>query len=154
KIKVKRKADGKDVEIATRALEDYSERFRKLMGEPVGREQCGRVNAQTLKKFDVVLFFTTSTWSAGQGSHPLTDEELRDLIGWVRHGGAFAGVHCASDTLHQTPYAELIGGVFGGHPWVQRVRLRIEDPRHPAAKGFAESGEIYDEIYQFGAVSS
>jgi type 1 glutamine amidotransferase len=154
KSKIKRKVDGKDVEVETKALDDYSDRYRKLMGELVTREQCGRVNAQTLKKFDAVLFFTTSTWSRERGSHPLTEEEVRDLIAWVKTGGAFTATHCATDTLHGSPYGELVGATFGGHPWVQKVRLRAEDPKHPAAKGLTDGSEIFDEIYQFGVKSS
>lgn len=135
-------------------LKKYSDLFHKLMGEPVTAEHCGRVNADTLKDFDAVLFFTTSTWKKDQGSHPLTSDEIADLIAWVKKGGAFVATHCGSDTLHDTPYAELVGGTFGGHPWVQKVRLRVEDPAHPAAEGLINGSEIFDEIYQFGLVSN
>ena len=72
----------------------------------------------------------------------------------MRGGGAFAAVHCGADTLHGTEYGDLVGGVFAGHPWVQKVRVRIEDPRHPAAKGFVDGAEIFEEIYQFGPSST
>jgi type 1 glutamine amidotransferase len=156
---VKRKVDGAEKEMEITTLEAYSARFQKTMGEPVTRKQCGRVNADTLKRFDVVVFFTTSGWSrpdeaqrrwnAATARDPLTEEELRALIAWVNDGGAFVGVHCASDTLHNTKYGDLVGGTFGGHPWVQNVRLRAEDPKHPAAKGLTEGSKIFDEIYQF-----
>jgi type 1 glutamine amidotransferase len=154
KVGVKRKVDGKDVAIETTALEEYSTRFRERTGELVQRSQCGRVNAETLRKFDLVLFFTTSTWTKDRGSHPLTAQELQDLIAWVRQGGAFAAVHCAADTLHGTDYGKLVGGVFAGHPWIQKVRVRVEDPKHPAARGFSDGAEIFDEIYQFGPTST
>jgi type 1 glutamine amidotransferase len=154
RIVVKRKVDGKEVERMTTALEDYSERFRRINGEVVTKEQCGRVSAESLKRFDAVFFFTTSTWERDRGSHPLTPDELKDLVAWVRAGGAFVGTHCATDTLHATPYGELIGATFGGHPWVQKVRLHVEDPKHPAAHGLTDGAEIFDEIYQFGAKSS
>ena len=151
RIKVKRKQGDQEVELETTALEDYSFRFQKAMGEPVTRRDCGRVNAETLKQFDAVLFFTTSTWSKERGSHPLTESELKDLLAWVRHGGGFVATHCGSDTLHNTAYGDLVGATFGGHPWVQKVRLRAEDPQHPAAQGLTDGSEIFDEIYQFGA---
>jgi type 1 glutamine amidotransferase len=152
RIKIKRKQGDQQVVIETTALEDYSRRYRRAMGEPVTREECGRVNGETLKNFDAVVFFTTSTWDESTGSHPLTKDELRDLMIWVRNGGAFVAVHCGSDTLHNTPYGDLVGATFGGHPWVQKVRLRVEDPKHPAADGFTDGAEIFDEIYQFGKV--
>ena len=48
--------------------------------------------AETLKKFDCVLFFTTG--------NPLNDDEVKDLVAWVKAGGAVAGTHCGSDTLY------------------------------------------------------
>ena len=44
KIKVKRKENGKDVEVETTVLADYAEKFRKATGVPVEPENCGRVN--------------------------------------------------------------------------------------------------------------
>ncbi len=152
RIKVKRKQDGQESELETTALEDYSFRFQKMMGEPVTHQEYGRINAETLKKFDAVMFFTTSTWTTERGSHPLTESELKDLLAWVKQGGGFVATHCGSDTLHNTAYGELVGATFGGHPWVQKVRLRAEDPQHPAAKGLTDGSEIFDEIYQFGAI--
>lgn len=141
KVKVKRKVDGQETEVETTALEAYSTRFRASTGEPVAKEQCGRINADTLAKFDAVLFFTTG--------NPVNKEELTDLIGWVKKGGAFAGTHCATDTLYGTPYGELVGGFFDGHPWHQKIRLHVDDPKHAAARSFPEGSEITDEIYQF-----
>jgi type 1 glutamine amidotransferase len=127
-------------------LEEYSARFRKSTGEPVTREQCGRIDTATLAKFDCVLFFTTGS---SRNISPLTAAELTALTDWVRNGGAFAGTHCATDTLYGTPYGELVGAFFDGHPWHQKIRLRVEDPKHPAAKGFTDGAEITDEMYQF-----
>jgi type 1 glutamine amidotransferase len=147
RVKVKRKIDGKDVEVETTALAKYSEDFRARTGEKgqpgqeVTKENCGRINAETLKNFDVVLFFTTGS--------PVNKEELKDLSDWVKAGGAFAGTHCATDTLYVEPYGALIGGFFDGHPWHQKVKLHVEDPKHPGAQGFKEGDEITDEIYQF-----
>ena len=138
KVKVKNKG----VEVETTALEAYSDRFRRSTGQPVTREQCGRINAETLKKFDCVLFFTTG--------NPVNADELKDLIAWVKNGGAFAGTHCATDTLYGAPpYGELVGAYFDGHPWHQKIRLKVEDPKHPAGKAFKTGDEITDEIYQF-----
>ncbi|VTS05762.1 ThuA domain-containing protein [Tuwongella immobilis] len=135
--------DGKKVQKTITALEAYSQAFRRSTGQTVTREQCGRVNAETLKQFDAVLFFTTG--------NPLTKQELVDLTEWVKAGGAFAGTHCATDTLYGTSYGELIGAYFENHPWHQKIKLRVEDAAHAAAKGFREGDEITDEIYQFRA---
>jgi type 1 glutamine amidotransferase len=144
KVKVKGK-DGKEVE--TTWLERYSEEFRKVTGLTVGKENIGRVNKETLKNFDCVLFFTTGSKRNQQS--PLTDAELDDLMEWVKAGGAFAGTHCASDTLYDTPYGGLVGAFFRNHPWHQKIKVKVEDAKHPAAAGFTSGAEITDEIYQF-----
>jgi type 1 glutamine amidotransferase len=120
----------------------YAKSFRERTGKPVEKEHCGRVNAETLKKFDAVLFFTTG--------NPLTKEETKDLVEWVKAGGAFSGTHCATDTLYGEPtYGELVGAYFVNHPWHQKIKLKVEDPNHAAGKAFKQGDEITDEIYQF-----
>ncbi len=147
KVKVKEKIDGKDVEVETTALRAYSNKYRGTTGEnrkpgqEVTKENIGRINKETLKNFDVVLFFTT-----GQ---PVTTDEEKDLIHWVKEGHAFAATHCGADTLYTTGYGNLLGGLFQTHPAQQKVRLKVEDPKHPAAKGFHTGDEYYDEWYIF-----
>src|SRR5262249_7822487 len=81
KVKVKKKVDDKEVEVEVTALQKYSDQFRDRTGdkgkpgEEVTRENCGRINAETLKKFDVVFFFTTGA----KKDAPLTEDELKDL---------------------------------------------------------------------------
>jgi type 1 glutamine amidotransferase len=137
-----RKVKGKDGRERT-ALEVYAERFLASTRLPVKREHCGRINKQTLKNFDIVLFFTTG--------NPVNKEELNDLREWVRAGGALAGTHCATDTLYgESVYGELIGAYFRGHPpGLQKIRVRVEDPKHPAAAGFTDGMEFQDEMYVF-----
>jgi type 1 glutamine amidotransferase len=124
-----------------KGFEKYAEQFRKVTGVAVTPESCGRVNKETLKNFNCVLFFTTG--------NPLNKEELADLENWVKEGGAFAGTHCATDTLYGTTYGALVGGYFDGHPWHQKIKIKVEDPKHAAAAGFKSGDEITDEIYQF-----
>ncbi len=124
-----------------KVLSKYSEEFRKRTGKTVEPENCGRINKDTLKNFDVVLFFTTG--------NPLNKQELADLEAWVKAGGAFTGTHCATDTLYGTTYGDLVGGYFDGHPWHQKIKVKVEDTSHPAAAGFNTGSEITDEIYQF-----
>jgi type 1 glutamine amidotransferase len=132
----------------TKAFDEYAARFRKTTGLTVEKENCGRVNAETLKKFDAVLFFTTG--------NPLNQDEIRDLVTWVKAGGAIAGTHCGSDTLYPAKdkpwnqaYGELIGAYFDGHPWHQKIKLKVEDAEHAAGRSFKSGDEITDEIYQF-----
>lgn len=141
RVKMKEKKDGPEKEVS--ALEAYTAKFRGPAGKSVEPENCGRINKETLKNFDCVLFFTTGD--------PLTKDELADLLDWVKAGGAFCGTHCATDTLYGQPaYGDLIGAYFKGHPsGLQKVTVQVEDPKHPAAAAFAAGGDYTDEIYIF-----
>ncbi len=143
KVKVKVKVDGKDTFVERTALEVYSEKFRGATGKTVDKSQCGRINKETLKNFDVVLFFTTG--------NPVTKDELADLRDWVKAGGALAGTHCATDTLYgESVYGDLIGAYFRTHPpGLQKVAVKVEDAKHPAAAGFTDGMDYADEMYIF-----
>jgi uncharacterized protein len=149
KLKIKRKENGKEVAVETTVLAEYGERFRKTTGVAVEPESLGRVNAETLKKFDCVLFFTTG--------NPLANDEIESLVKWVKAGGAIAGTHCGSDTLYPAKdrpwneaYGELIGAYFRGHPpGFQKIKIKVEDAKHPAAKSFKDGDPYEDEMYIF-----
>jgi type 1 glutamine amidotransferase len=101
------------------------------------------INAENLKKYDAVFFYTT-------GELPLSDVQKSDLLAFVRSGKGFGGSHCATDTFYKwKEYGELIGAYFDGHPWHQKVRVVVEDKKHVATKHLGDSFEITDEIYQF-----
>ena len=133
------------------APDQFAHAERCLMEAAEGRleivptQDCARINAKELEGFDAVLFYTT-------GELPIAGEDRAALMEWIRDGGAFAGVHSATDTLYQyPPYVALIGGLFDGHPWHQDVKMRIEAPGHPAMEGLGSDFGIKDEIYQFRA---
>ena len=75
-----------------KVFDEYAKRFGNHRCARREKENCGRVNAETLKKFDVVLFFTTG--------NPLNEQEVNNLVAWVKAGGEVAGTHCGSDTLY------------------------------------------------------
>ncbi|MBV9467897.1 MAG: DUF1080 domain-containing protein, partial [Abitibacteriaceae bacterium] len=63
--------------------------------------------------------------------------------------------HAASDCYKDVPQgAELIGGVFNGHPWNEQVGITIEDKNSPLTRDLVANApdghfDIADEIYQF-----
>ncbi len=100
------------------------------------------LSADTLAEYDAVVFFTT-------GELPMDAAQKAALLAWVRGGGAFVGVHSATDTFYEWPaYLPLIGGYFDGHPWHQEVTVQVENPHHPATRHLGRSFRIHDEIYQ------
>ena len=109
----------------------------------VPSEDLSLISESGLHNFDGVLFFTS-------GELPISDEQKQALLAFVRAGGGFGGVHSATDTFYTWPeYGDLIGARFNGHPWVQNVRIDIEDPDHPAVSFLRPAFSIFDEIYQF-----
>jgi type 1 glutamine amidotransferase len=110
-----------------------------LQSEP----ELRALTSAALRDFHAFLFFTT-------GSLPLTASVRAELFARVRSGSGFVGVHSASDTWYDVPeYGEMLGGVFDGHPWHERVTIVVEDPKHPATAHLGAAFPINDEIYQF-----
>jgi type 1 glutamine amidotransferase len=101
-------------------------------------------NAKNIDYFDAVMFYTTLEL-------PLDDEQKTALMSFVKDDGkGFLGTHSATDTFYKWPeYGEMIGGYFDGHPWHQKVTVRVEDRDFPATKHFSPTFEVTDEIYQF-----
>jgi type 1 glutamine amidotransferase len=102
------------------------------------------ITAENLKNFDAVFFYTT-------GELPLSDVQKDDLLAFLRAGKGFGGSHCAADTFYKwAQYGDLIGAYFAGHPpGLQKIRVIVEDTKHPATKHLGKTFAIEDEIYQF-----
>jgi len=109
----------------------------------VASQDCAMLEPASLAGFDAVVLYTT-------GELPVPDATRAGLLDWVRGGGAFVGVHCATDTFYEyPPYLAMVGGTFDGHPWHQEVLVTVEDTRHPATAHLGARFPITDEIYQF-----
>jgi len=104
-----------------------------------------KLNRDALKRYHGIVFANTT------GELPLPDKEA--FIQWVKDGGAFIGVHSASDTLHRyRPYIEMLGGEFDYH----REQVVIEginrDASHPANRHLPRTWNLegrQEEIYVF-----
>jgi type 1 glutamine amidotransferase len=111
--------------------------------EVVHTEDVSLINADTLRDFDAVYFFTS-------GELPLCDQQKRDLLDFIRQGKGFGGSHSATDTLYTWPeYGEMIGGIFDGHPWTQEAAENVEDPDNPIVHHMAPGFTVLEEFYQF-----
>jgi type 1 glutamine amidotransferase len=102
------------------------------------------ITAENLKNYDAVWFYTS-------GELPLSEVQKADLLAFVRGGKGFGGSHSATDTFYKwKEYGELIGAYFAGHPpGYQKIRVIVEDTKHPATKHLGESFAIEDEIYKY-----
>src|ERR1051325_5922600 len=126
-----------------------SEKSLKEIGERSGAfeatvtQDCSVISKDGLKPYDAVVFYTT-------GELPISDEGKQALLGFVKSGKGFVGIHSATDTFYKWPeYGDMIGGYFDQHPWHQDVTIKVEDTKHPATKHLGASFKIKDEIYQF-----
>jgi uncharacterized protein len=107
-------------------------------------EVAAAITADGLKDIDLVFFANTT------GNLSFTPEGKSAFYQWIENGGAYAGVHSASDTFHGDPqYLNLVRGEFETHGPQVKVTIYNQDPAHPATKDVPESFEIFDEIYLF-----
>jgi len=105
-------------------------------------EDVADFTAQNLKNYDAVMFNTT-------GELPMTDEQKKDFLDFVRSGHGFVAVHSATDTFYMwSDFNDLIGGYFNGHPWHEMVTIEVTDPSSSLVGFLGNSFRINDEIYQ------
>ncbi|MFH1006442.1 MAG: ThuA domain-containing protein [Candidatus Latescibacterota bacterium] len=104
-------------------------------------QDCSLIHEENLNQYDALLFATT-------GELPMSEAQKQALVDFVKSGGAFIGVHNATDTLYKFPeYGEMIGGYFAGHPWTQEIVAVVEDGDHPSTRHLDPSFRVFDEIY-------
>lgn len=104
------------------------------------------LSPEKLAAFDAVVFNNTTCL--------VPDAVAKEaLLSFVKGGKGIIGIHAATDNFYAWPEgAELMGGVFDGHPWTAggTWAVKIDEPKHPLNKAFGGEGfKIKDEIYQF-----
>lgn len=104
-----------------------------------------------LAQFDGLMLMTN-------GNLPLSLDQKRAIVDFVRNGKAIVGVHCATLTLYDYPeFGEMLGGYYlrsivptnlvdSGKVGV----LKVEDQQHPATRMLGSTWPINEEFYQFG----
>jgi type 1 glutamine amidotransferase len=119
--------------------------------EEVARMDFSFLTPGYLAQFDALLMFTN-------GNLPITAEQKRSLVDFVRNGKGIVGVHCATVTLYDYPeYGEVMGAYYQRSilPTDQNPRrfavLKVEDPSHPATKMLGTSWPFVEEYYVFGS---
>ncbi len=69
----------------------------------------------------------------------LDDEQQAAFEQYIRSGGAFVGVHAATDTEYDWPwYGRLVGAYFKSHP-ATGSSLDIVDKQHIYHKAFSQT---------------
>jgi uncharacterized protein len=136
---------GDSIPVAEKVLAELAEKSGKFDVDyaRTDAELAEKMTVSALKNYDAVLFASTT------GELPLPDKN--GFLQWIKDGHAFCGTHAATDTFHNYPaFIEMIGGEFKTHGAQVSVDCLLEDPKHPAAKGFNnQKFTVFDEIYQF-----
>jgi hypothetical protein len=130
----------------------YVEKALEVIGQKTGAFEVTNstdmnvFRPETLNQFDGVLFNNTTLLT-------FDDPELRkSLMDFVKGGKGVIGIHAATDNFYNWPEAaEMMGGVFDGHPWTAggTWAFKIDDPTHAIMQAFEGKGfKISDEIYR------
>ena len=140
----------------------HSERvITQLVEEMGGTILCTKdaslINADVLKNYDVVIFYTSGNLNEDGTDKmpPLGENGLNDLLEWIRNGGGFLGYHAATDTFQSpeggpiNPYTEMIGGQFKGHGAQFKGTVRVVSPEHPTMANQENPWDVREEWYYF-----
>jgi type 1 glutamine amidotransferase len=99
--------------------------------------------ADGLSRYAVVV------WLSASGD-VLDDDQRTAFAGWLRSGGAFAGVHGATTAEPGWPeFERIVGAVFSHHPEIQPGVVHVEDPAHPSTAALPTPWLHTDEWYDF-----
>ncbi len=124
---------------------DQSKESKDAYNAEVAATLARTMSPAALKNYDVIIFANTT------GDLPIPDKEA--FMQWIKDGGAFVGMHSATDTFHgYRPFIDMIGGEFKTHGAQVVVNMLNEDPKHPATKHLGASWNLQgkkEEIYEF-----
>ncbi|MFK7910693.1 MAG: ThuA domain-containing protein [Akkermansiaceae bacterium] len=149
----------------------------KLMGKKTGAfeavisDDLANFEPEKIKQFDAICFLNTTmeVFSPPKGvmkkmsdaekkaAQEKEDRLKKSLMGHIKSGKGFVGIHAATDTFYKwKEYGDMIGGYFNGHPWNAgtQVSIKVEDGQEKHACCAHLEGKnlnFKEEIYQFKA---
>ncbi len=114
--------------------------------ETVYSEDMAVFEAGYLNQFDAVLLNNTTRLNF---ENPQYKKNLTDF---VKQGKGLMGIHAATDNFyHWHQAAEMMGGVFNGHPWNSSGswKVKIDDKKNVLNSHFkGKDFRVNDEIYR------
>ncbi|MFJ6821570.1 ThuA domain-containing protein [Streptomyces niveus] len=106
-------------------------------------ETAAQFTTNNLARYDAVVFLSTT-------GDVLNPEQQKAFEYYISTGGAYMGVHAASDTEYDWPYyGKLVGAYFSGHPQIQQATVRVEDHEHPSTGHLDDEWQRTDEWYNY-----
>jgi len=107
-------------------------------------EDPARFTPEGLARFRCVVFLSTT------GDVLETPAQEAAFQSWLESGGAFLGVHAATDTEYTWAwYGKMVGAYFSSHPKVQPAIQDVVDAAHPATAHLPARWRRTDEWYNF-----
>lgn len=130
--------------------------------ELVATKDASLINAENLKNYNLVIFYTTGflTETGADGQPAMGENGVKELSEWIEAGGGFMGFHCATDTFHTgkqeapTEYTKMIGASFLTHGAQFEGTLRLVDSSHPVAFNIEDGWTKKDEWYMFRNINT
>ena len=106
------------------------------------------LKAEKLNTYDALVLNNTTNLKVGE--HP--DME-KTILEFVRSGKGYVVLHGGADNFKESPaLCEMLGGLFGGHPWTWRGgdwKFKIDDPKSSISAPLGKDPFFFaDEIYQ------
>lgn len=99
--------------------------------------------SQNLKNYKLVVFLNTTL-------DVLNDTQQKAFESYIKNGGAYLGIHAASDTEYDWPwYGKLVGGYFVSHPEQQKAKIDVVDKTHPSTAHLGDVWMHFDEWYNY-----
>lgn len=128
-----------------RELGEQTDQWQVTAQANSAAEVGAAITADGLRTVDAVVFANTT------GTLSFSPAGRRAFYDWVRGGGAYIGLHSATDTFHgDSLYLDLVRGEFQHHGSPVTVSAIPQDTAHPACQTLPSTGwRIYEEIYEF-----
>lgn len=135
------------IPVAVRTIEELGRQtgsWRVAATAGTRDEVAAAISEAGLARVDAVVFANTT------GNIGFTPEGTDAFYRWMENGGAYIGLHSATDTfLGNARYVNLTRGEFDKHGPQTDVVVHVQDPAHPACAGLPASFPIHEEIYEF-----
>lgn len=114
-------------------------------------EDPGVFSSAALRKFDAIVFLSTTTDPKDPRSEWLTGSRRDALQAFVRRGGGIVGIHAAADSHYGWPwFTRMIGARFASHPpGTPAGTLTVADASHRSTRGLPVTHRRADEWYYF-----
>lgn len=107
-------------------------------------EDSTQFATQNLAQYDAIIFLNTTQDILGAAGERAFEE-------YINNGGAFVGIHAATDTEYEWDfYDKMLGAHFVSHPKTQTAKINVHHEHHHAAVAHLDKEWVRkDEWYNF-----